>query len=611
MATPSTPESNELPATPVGAASAPVPEPKDATTTSPDTARPAEGTHTPTPAPAEAPSTWRETIKTLVILLIAFAVLGVVFAVSLGWEIPGLAAEKPHAAKKVEIAPRKVELVKDEKDPTIRTNTLVVPEETRASLGIRKDKVDIVAVASLPIANQTLEFPGSTAFNPAKIARIRVRFPANGSEVVSIGKTLESLAPTRFRELRPGDDVKAGQELATFYSVDVGSKKNDLIDAIWQLKLDQEIYSRALDARSAVPEIFVLNALRSVAGDINNINRAIKNLETWNVPKEDIEATKKEAEELSKHAKEGLRPMPDPEKERLWGQVVLRSPINGVIIERNVTEKEIVVDTTINIFQIANVDDLLVLVNVPEDQLKRLRDLKKRNLLRWTIQTAGAPVKFKVTQKALDKLTQAGVPATVPEKLQTLLNREFATQQLLENELGKALTQEERTEWQKNIVDAAKLGLVGPVDEIGYMIDPFTHTAILKGFIKNEDGALRAGQYVTATIDLPRETNVVEIPMAAIADDGQQQVVFVQPDPAKPNYTMRRVKVTHRFDKTAYVASVLTDDDIAKGLAQARDQGLLPYSPLKEGDRVIVSGLLELKKELDDRQSALTAPKKP
>jgi multidrug efflux pump subunit AcrA (membrane-fusion protein) len=592
------------------AESAPPPVP-DVTPAAPDA---------PAGVPAPAPAldgaelgSRKETLKTLAIMLIAVAILGVVFAVSLGWEIPGLAGEKAHADKNQEPAPLKVDLVKDEKDPKkFVPHTLSVPEEVRVSLGIRKNKEDVVALAGPPTSNQTLEFPGSTAFNPARIARIRVRFPTNGSEVVSIGKTVGTVSPTVFRELRPGDEVKAGQELVTFYSVDVGSKKNDLIDAICQFKLDQEIYDRAVEARGAVSDVFVLNALRNVAGDINTINRAVKTLETWNVPREDIEAVKKEAEEISKRLieKRGLRPEVDPEKERQWGKVVLKAPIRGVIVERNITANEIVVDNTVNVFQIANVDELLVVVNVPEDLLPRLREIRDKEGLTWTIQTAGAPVKFRIAQKVLDTLRTAGAPAGVLDRVAALRDREFGTRTALEDELARVLTREQREGWQKNVTDAAKVGLVGPVDEIGYLIDPNTHTAVLKGFIKNESGALRAGQYVNAIIDLPREPNVVEIPMAALADDGRQTVVFVQPDPAKPHYTLRRVKVTHRFDRVAYVSSVLTDADIALGNAQAKD-GLLPFSPLKEGDRVLTSGILELKKELEDRESALATAKKP
>jgi cobalt-zinc-cadmium efflux system membrane fusion protein len=502
--------------------------------------------HAAPTAVVPAKSSRGETIKTLIILLIALGVLGVVFAMSLGWEIPGLTTRQNADAKTDANAPLRVELVRDEHDPKRLTHTLMVPEEVRKTLRIWQNGKDIFATATLPTTNQTLELPGSTALNPARIARIRVRFPTNGTEVVSIAR---QLPPSSHRELQPGDIVKAGQPLATFYSVDVGSKKNDLIDAICQLKLDQQIYDKAIAAPGAVPEVFILNALRAVAGDVNAVNRAVKMLETWNVPAEDIQAVRDEAEEISKLMKpgQGLRPPTNPDRERLWGMVTLKSPIDGVIIERNITEKEIVVDNTINVFQIANVSDLVVLANAPEDQLPRLKELHEKGLT-WTVRTAGAP---------------------------------------------------------------PKTGLVGAVSEIGYIIDPNMHTAILKGFIKNDKGTMRGGQYVTATIELPREENVVEIPMAAIADDGRQSIVFVQPDPTKPVYTMRRVQVTHRFDKVAYVRSVLTEEEKAAGTKQAQEQGVLPLSTLQVGEHVITSGLLELKKELDDRESTIAASKAP
>jgi multidrug efflux pump subunit AcrA (membrane-fusion protein) len=258
------------------------------------------------------------------------------------------------------------------------------------------------------------------------------------------------------------------------------------------------------------------------------------------------------------------------------------------------------------------VSRLLVLVNVPEGQVKMLQKLKETQGLNWTIQTAGAPVNFRITAKSLAALGARPTPppAGTMDKLKALQDREFATRQALEDELAKALTQDERENWQVAVVDAARVGLTGPVEEISYLIDQNTHTAVFKGFINNEGGVLRAGQYVTATIDLPREKNVVEIPMAAVADDGRQTVVFLQEDKTKPVYTMKRVKVTHRFDKTAYVSSALSDADVALGLSQAKD-GLLPYYALQKGDRVLTSGLLELKKELDDRESALAGAQNP
>ena len=39
-------------------------------------------------------------------------------------------------------------------------------------------------------------------------------------------------------------------------------------------------------------------------------------------------------------------------------------------------------------------------------------------------------------------------------------------------------------------------GLAGTIDEIGYMIDPNQHTAIIKGYVDNPGKRIRAGQYV-------------------------------------------------------------------------------------------------------------------
>ena len=99
--------------------------------------------------------------------------------------------------------------------------------------------------------------------------------------------------------------------------------------------------------------------------------------------------------------------------------------------------------------------------------------------------------------------------------------------------------------WSLQTVGA--LPIEGPIEEIGYIIDANQHTAVVKGYIDNPDGKLRAGQFVSATVNLPPPPDVVEVPLTALAEDGKQSFVFVQPDPAQPRYTMRRVQVTHRF----------------------------------------------------------------
>jgi cobalt-zinc-cadmium efflux system membrane fusion protein len=325
--------------------------------------------------------------------------------------------------------------------------------------------------------------------------------------------------------------VRKGDLLGVFYSVDVGSKKNDLIDALVQLKLDEEILDRAEKASHAVPEVFLLNARRNVEGDRNSIARALNTLKTWNIPADDIKAVYDEAEQISK--RKGKR---DAGKESLWARVELRAPDEGVVIERNVALHEMVVDNTTNLFQIAKVDRLAVLANVPEDDLPALEALTPGQR-RWTVRTVGAPP------------------------------------------------------------------VLGYIDDIGYLIDPNQHTAVVKGHIDNPGERLRGGQFITATVELPPPAGVVEVPMDAVVEDGQQSIVFVQSDPVKHHYTMRRVELTHRFEKTAFVRATPIPKE--KQLTrEEKELGLLPKVPLRPGERVLVRGAVELKAALLDRESA-------
>ena len=145
-------------------------------------------------------------------------------------------------------------------------------------------------------------------------------------------------------------------------------------------------------------------------------------------------------------------------------------------------------------------------------------------------------------------------------------------------------------------------GLPGTIDEIGYLIDPNQHTAVIKGYVDNPGQRIRAGQYVAATVPIPPPAGVVEIPVGALVDDGQQSVVFVQTDAAKPQYTMRRVEVTHRFDQKVFVRSTSIPKE-EQWTAREAEEGLLPKAALKPGERVLQSGAGELKAALLNLES--------
>jgi cobalt-zinc-cadmium efflux system membrane fusion protein len=322
-----------------------------------------------------------------------------------------------------------------------------------------------------------------------------------------------------------------------------------------QLELDQKIIDEAQKHAQAVPQVFLNTQERLVQGDRNAIMRAINNLKAWDIPQDEIDALHAEAKKISadknawlktpegrwvKGEKQAPGGKADTSKdtENPWGKVTLRAPFDGVVVERNVHMDEMVVDNTVNLFQIADVSRLLVLANCPEDALPTLEALS-RNERRWTVQTVGA---------------------------------------------------------------TSAAGLPGTIDEIGYVIDPNQHTAIIKGYVDNPGRHIRAGQYVAATVPIPPPAGVVEIAVDALVDDGRQSLVFVQPDQGKHQFTMRRVHVTHRFDHTVFVRSTNFPKEEQLTALEA-EEGLLPKEPLLPGERVLVAGPVELKRVVLDLES--------
>jgi cobalt-zinc-cadmium efflux system membrane fusion protein len=429
-----------------------------------------------------------------------------------------------------------------------QTHTVEVPEDVCASLGIRKGDRDSVAVARVPTMMRPLVLPGSTTLDPTRLARIRARFaPARVVQIAQVwGQSLKN-GHTEYRELRQGDHVAKGDLLGVFYSVDVGSKKNDLLDALVQLELDQKILDEARKHAEAVPGVFLITYERAVQGDRNAINRALNNLKLWDISQDEIDALHAESKKISadknawfktpegrwvkgeKESKSG-KVEPDKEKEDPWGRVTLRAPFDGVIVERNLHVDEMVVDNTVNLFQIADVNRLLVVASCPEDELPTLEALGHGER-RWSVRTVGA---------------------------------------------------------------ASATGLSGSIDEIGYVIDPNQHTAVIKGYVDNPGERIRAGQFVTATVNIPPPGNVVEIPTDALVEDGKQSLVFIQPDAGVHRFTMRRVQVTHRFEHRVFVqaASIPKEEQLTD---EEAEEGLLPTEPLHPGERVLVSGSVELK----------------
>lgn len=448
-----------------------------------------------------------------------------------------------------------------------RVHTVAVPDEVCGSLGIHTGDRDAIGVALPPSHMRPLVLPGSTALDPNRLARIRARFaPARVVKLAQVEDPTRAGGRTEFRELRQGDHVTKGDLLGVFYSPDVASRKNDLLDALVQLDLDQKILDEADKHAEAVPQVFLLTETRAVQGDRNAINRALTNLRLWDIPQDEIDALHAEAKKIcadknawiktpeGRWASRAKQPAAGAngaaqEQENPWGRVTLRAPFDGVVVERNVTVGDLVVDNTVNLFQIADVSRLLVVASCPEDELPILESLT-HNQKRWAIRTVG---------------------------------QNSAT------------------------------GLSGAIEEIGYVIDPNQHTAVVKGYVENPGKHIRGGQYVTATVEIPPPAGVVEIPADALVDDGLQSLVFVQPDPEAHVFSMRRVHVVQRFEHTVFVQATPIPPE-ERLTARESEQSLLPKEALLPGERVLLAGAVELKAvvmDLESRPGPKPAPDRP
>jgi cobalt-zinc-cadmium efflux system membrane fusion protein len=156
-----------------------------------------------------------------------------------------------------------------------------------------------------------------------------------------------------------------------------------------------------------------------------------------------------------------------------------------------------------------------------------------------------------------------------------------------------------RDKWRWTIETVGVPTTEGPIDEIGYLLDPNQHTAVVKGYIPNPERRLRAGQFASASVELPPPPDVVEVPLTALVDDGRLSFVFVQPDLDKPQFALRRVLVTHRFDKTAFVKSKLTPKEKERTPDQLK-KSIPAAEPLRPGERYLTTGALELRAALED-----------
>lgn len=138
-------------------------------------------------------------------------------------------------------------------------------------------------------------------------------------------------------------------------------------------------------------------------------------------------------------------------------------------------------------------------------------------------------------------------------------------------------------------------GIRGDFEMIGKVVDPTQHTAVVIGWVDNKDEALRIGQFITASIDLPPSPDEVAIPDMALIEEGATNTIFVATNVDGQGHmelARRQIAVVRRTSNLVYVRSTPTTEETRAGA-----------KPLKVGDLVVAGGALELFAQMREEEA--------
>ena len=366
------------------------------------------------------------------------------------------------------------ELVKEKPD------TIRLVDRDLASLGI-----NVYAIGNNPPPNK-LRLPGTLSLDPNRFVRVHSRFPG---EVRRVGTATGTTRPLGF-----GDTVTKGQLLVRIWSKDVGEKKSELVDALSKVHFDKIILDRLNSVKGGVvTERAINDAERNYQGDIVAVAKAERTLRSWNFTEDEIAAVHQEAKDLLL----GTATIAD---DGHWAELDVQAAQSGIIVEKNFNVGDIV-DTTQDLFKIADLDRLQVLANVFEEDLPLLRRLTPEEQ-KWSLQLKS-------------------------ESLETAIPGHF--------------------------------------DQIGMIVDPNMHTSVVMGYVDNTQKRLAIGQFITATIEIPGDPSLVVVPVSAVIEEGSRSSVFVETDTERREFTRRQVAVTKRGRTQIHIVSEPNAKQIEKG----------------------------------------------
>jgi cobalt-zinc-cadmium efflux system membrane fusion protein len=251
---------------------------------------------------------------------------------------------------------------------------LDVAPQTVDAMGIKVVEVKEAA------PTQPIKLLGSLYLEGSRLVHVQTVFVGR---VIEVGQTTDNDGKTR--PLRPGDRVKKDEILAKLWSKEVGEKKSELVDAISRRYLHEAVRKRLeVLGTTVVPAARVQEADRDYQADIISISSLERTLRSWHISEAEIKAIYSEADRI-RVGKAAI----DRELDRTWAQLDILSPMDGVILEKNFTVGDII-DTTQDMYKIADLSRLGVIANVYEEDLPKLVALPDEER-RWTVELQAEP----------------------------------------------------------------------------------------------------------------------------------------------------------------------------------------------------------------------------
>jgi RNA polymerase sigma factor (sigma-70 family) len=472
--------------------------------------------------------------------------------------------------------------------------------QTQGASGTSSGKI---AWSPLPLTPAQRKMFGSSSTTSGTSSSSSGSSTAQGTRAPHANIGLGTATLSSYR-LRVGDKVSKGQLLAVVYSKELGMKQLEFVDAVARAELDrkqleatQELFNERLIKQSVLH-----SAEREAHLSARKALNARRTLLLWKLSPEEIDALARDS-----------RKKGGAEIEKRLGKIVIRAPIDGVIVESNVGMGDITTPESI-VFRIVDLSRLQVVANASERDLTALRALPAAQR-RWTIRADGAPaVQGRITSiPGPGRPQQQGALDAAASKLFIDRTQEAGIDFLhragdLDQGKGTQFSDLDSDGWidlfghigkgtGARFLDFDNDGLADLYvaesqggrsyrnrgDGLFEDVTPNTHSPVI-GWADNSAGRLHAGQFISATVQLPATRQEAAIPTSALVLEAGKEYVIVQPDSNKLQYTPRRVLVIRRDRHVAHIRTQPSAAEIRQG-----------FQSVRPGERIITRGAVEVK----------------